>query len=87
MSHGSRVFLSGRRVDLTNVLAVEKKEDRATHILTRVVSDSNLDLAIRKHPNVLPMVMVNIFLGWTIIGWIAAFIWAIMAIDTTRHYR
>ena len=29
----------------------------------------------RKHENALSILVFNFFLGWTIIGWIAAFIW------------
>ncbi|MBP2159582.1 MULTISPECIES: superinfection immunity protein [Asticcacaulis] len=30
----------------------------------------------RKHPNALPIWFLTIFMGWTVVGWIAAFIWA-----------
>jgi hypothetical protein len=30
----------------------------------------------RRHPNTLPIFLVNFFLGWTFIGWVVSFIWA-----------
>lgn len=30
----------------------------------------------RNHSNATPVFLVNLFLGWTVIGWIAALIWA-----------
>lgn len=30
----------------------------------------------REHPNMTPVVLVNIFLGWTLIGWVAAMVMA-----------
>ena len=31
---------------------------------------------IRKHHNGLPIALINVFLGWTFVGWIVAFIWS-----------
>lgn len=33
--------------------------------------------AFRRHPSLLPIVLVNFFAGWTVIGWIITFIWAL----------
>jgi hypothetical protein len=30
----------------------------------------------RKHPNRIPILLVNIFFGWTGLGWIVALIWS-----------
>lgn len=30
----------------------------------------------RKHRNTVAIVVLNIFLGWTLIGWVAALVWA-----------
>ena len=30
----------------------------------------------RGHPNSLPIIIVNVFFGWTLIGWVAALAWA-----------
>jgi hypothetical protein len=32
---------------------------------------------LRKHENALPLFLVNIFLGWTLIGWIICLVWAL----------
>ena len=31
----------------------------------------------RKHPNSTPIMVLNLFLGWTVIGWVAALIWSL----------
>ena len=31
----------------------------------------------RKHPKLVPIALVDILLGWTIIGWIGAYVWAL----------
>jgi len=31
----------------------------------------------RRHPDRLPVLLVTMFAGWTVIGWIAALIWAL----------
>jgi hypothetical protein len=33
----------------------------------------------REHPHRTELAVVNIFLGWTLIGWIAVFLWAALA--------
>lgn len=30
----------------------------------------------RKHPNQAPIFLLNLFLGWTLIGWVMALVWA-----------
>lgn len=37
---------------------------------------------VRKHGNLMPVFLVNLFLGWTIIGWFIAFVWS-----TTNNVR
>jgi len=32
--------------------------------------------AIRNHPNTLAIFFLNLFLGWTFVGWVAALVWA-----------
>jgi hypothetical protein len=41
--------------------------------------------AARKHSNVGPIVVVNVLLGWTIIGWIVALAWCLSS--STRPTR
>ena len=50
----------------------------ALHFLPTIVA------AIRRAQNVGWIFVVNLFLGWTIIGWIVALIWA--ATDEPRYY-
>ena len=33
----------------------------------------------RKHPNVYSIAVVNIFLGWTFVGWVACLAWSLSA--------
>ena len=33
----------------------------------------------RRHRNLLAVSMLNIFLGWTFLGWVVALVWACMA--------
>jgi hypothetical protein len=30
----------------------------------------------RNHPNTLPIFLVNLFFGWTFVGWVIALVWA-----------
>jgi Superinfection immunity protein len=30
----------------------------------------------RAHPHALRISLVNVFLGWTVVGWVAAFVWS-----------
>jgi len=30
----------------------------------------------RKHPNGTAIIVLNVFLGWTVVGWVAALVWA-----------
>ena len=32
--------------------------------------------AKRQHKNIKSIAVLNLFLGWTLIGWVAAFVWA-----------
>lgn len=34
---------------------------------------------LRKHLNALPIFIINLFLGWTLIGWVVALAWACTA--------
>jgi len=34
----------------------------------------------RRHSNLLALFLLNLFLGWTILGWIAALVWAAMKV-------
>lgn len=42
----------------------------------------------RSHPNMVPIVVVNLFLGWLLVGWVIALAWAFTAYDPpSRRYR
>ena len=32
---------------------------------------------LRKHKNTLPILLMNVFLGWTFFGWLASLLWAL----------
>jgi len=34
---------------------------------------------LRRHPQTGPIAAVNILLGWTVLGWIGAFVWSLMS--------
>jgi hypothetical protein len=38
----------------------------------------------RNHPNSWPIFIVNLFLGWTYIGWVIALAWASSKINNSR---
>jgi hypothetical protein len=35
----------------------------------------------RLHPNSKPIMLLNVFLGWTLIGWVGALVWSASKID------
>ena len=35
------------------------------------------EAARRKHPKFVPIALLDILLGWTVLGWIAAYVWAL----------
>ena len=39
----------------------------------------------RDHRNVMPIVALNIFAGWTFVGWLASLIWSLT--DNTEEQR
>jgi len=41
--------------------------------------------AMRGHPNAVPIAVVNILLGWTLIGYVVALAWSFTAIDRRRN--
>jgi hypothetical protein len=46
-------------------------------ILSILISFLPSIIAIRKnHPNVVAIFVLNLFLGWTFLGWVIALIWA-----------
>ena len=41
----------------------------------------------RSHPATASIVILNLFLGWTLLFWAIALIWAAAPIDLTKKYR
>jgi hypothetical protein len=39
---------------------------------------------INKQPNFYSIFALNLFLGWTLLGWVAALVWAIKSLDPVR---
>jgi hypothetical protein len=39
---------------------------------------------MRDHPNIGAIAVINIFLGWTFIGWVVALAWSASAVDRTK---
>jgi hypothetical protein len=39
---------------------------------------------LRGHPNMAPIMVVNFFLGWSLIGWVVALSWAFTAQERHR---
>jgi len=37
--------------------------------------------SVRKHPQQNSIMVLNLFLGWTFIGWVIALIWAVSAFE------
>lgn len=42
----------------------------------------SLIASTRLHPNLNPIILLNVFLGWTLIGWVGALIWSVSKIDS-----
>lgn len=40
---------------------------------------------LRGHPNTAPVAVVNLFLGWTLVGWVVALAWALSATERRRY--
>jgi hypothetical protein len=38
----------------------------------------------RNHKNVAAIVVLNLFLGWTVLGWVLALVWAVMSNQTNN---
>lgn len=34
----------------------------------------------RRHPNVAAIVLLNVLLGWSVLGWVAALVWSVAAL-------
>lgn len=43
--------------------------------------------AERHHPNALPIFVLTLLLGWSLICWVVALVWSLTAIDRPPVYR
>jgi hypothetical protein len=43
--------------------------------------------ALRNHPNGNAIFVLNLFAGWTFVGWVVAIVWACTAIEDPRYRR
>ncbi len=41
--------------------------------------------ANRHHPNSVAIFCINLFLGWSLIGWVVALVWAVSAMNETQQ--
>lgn len=41
---------------------------------------------MRGHQNTPAVVVLNIFLGWTFVGWVVALVWSFTAVENRRRY-
>ncbi len=41
--------------------------------------------AVRQTRNLVYIILLNLLMGWTFVGWVAALVWAIVAEKKTRH--
>lgn len=42
------------------------------------------EAAKRRHPSILPISLVDLFLGWTVVGWIVSLVWAVRKPEPVR---
>ncbi|MBP9132693.1 MAG: superinfection immunity protein [Saprospiraceae bacterium] len=40
----------------------------------------------RNKENSASIILLNLFLGWTFVGWVVALVWAVSKDDNTKHY-
>ena len=43
--------------------------------------------AIRQTRNLIAIILLNVLAGWTILGWVASLVWAIVADKKTQHHE
>lgn len=50
-------------------------------ILLPLVFLPSIIAAARKHPKLLAIFLINLFLSWTVVGWIGALVWSLLPIS------
>ena len=43
--------------------------------------------AIRKTRNLMTIILLNLLVGWTFLGWVASLVWAIVDEKKTQHHE
>ncbi|QHJ01708.1 superinfection immunity protein [Xylophilus rhododendri] len=66
----------------TTGMSVSASPSMAMHILFWVSLIAlyllpTYEAAKRRHPSLVPIALVDILLGWTVIGWVVAMVWAV----------
>ncbi len=49
----------------------------AIHFLPTIIA------LVRHHPKTVAIVLINVFLGWTLIGWVVALVWSLRSQPVT----
>ncbi len=47
----------------------------------------SLVAVLRRHHNVVAIFVLNLTLGWTLLGWVAALVWAFTVVDKSEEQR
>lgn len=42
---------------------------------------------MRKHPNAAPIFVVNLFLGWTLLGWVITLAWSLFRLPASAELK
>jgi hypothetical protein len=63
---------------LTVALVVLSGLSILLYLLPAIVADE------RKHQHRVPILLLNLFLGWTLLGWVGALVWATMPVSPPK---
>ena len=75
-------FLAAYGVGMANIPSNELNAFGAFIAMTAIITVPALYMLptieawLKSHPNLTSIALVNIFLGWTLIGWVVAIVWA-----------
>lgn len=45
------------------------------------------EAALRRHRNLVPIALINVLLGWTVFGWVAAYVWSLIQAEKNTPAR
>jgi hypothetical protein len=54
------------------------KMSESTIVLLLLYATPTLVAWYRKHPQLFPILIINLLLGWTLVGWAVALAWSVM---------